>query len=165
MNESSTGFNSLRTSLLVGGLFFFGMLAGIALTTVMAPDSEMAMFVGFLVWPVSFGVGMSLWYSLATSRLAGKLFRALFRSLQTWDLDASLRSELSGTDWKSAKSTSIFVPITVFISFLAGLIIACSPTARNFDLVVCSFTGFGLLYSMFVTWLARLGVLPFPRPY
>ena len=149
--------------LLVGALFFAGMLAGIGLTAITAPHSQAAMFIGFLVWPVGFGVGMSLWYSVAGSQLAGKLVRALFQGLRTWDLEGSLRRELADMDWRSSRGTRVFVPTMVLVSFFAGLVIACVPTARSFELVVCAFTGFGLAYGMFVTWLARLGILPMPR--
>ena len=155
--------NSLKPDLLIGGLFFVGLLAGVGLSTYVAPNSPVAMFIGFLVWPLSFGIGMSFWYGLTGSHLAGRLVRALVKSLRTLDLNGTLREELAGMDWKVTQTARVFVPIIVFLSFVAGLVIACVPTARNFELVVCSFTGFGLVYAMFVTWLARLGVLPLPR--
>lgn len=139
------------------------MIAGIALTAALAPGSQTALFIGFLVWPISFGIGMSLWYSLACTRLPRVLGRALFQSLKTGDLDASVRTELANLDYRRGQSTRVFVPVTVLLSFFASLAIASTPAARNFNLVVCAFTGFGLAYSIFLTWLARLGALPLPQ--
>ena len=155
--------SALKTNMLVAGLFFGGMFSGIALTAYFAPGSEVAMFIGFMVWPVSFGISMSMWYSLTSSDLIKRLIRAVFKSLKTMDLNGSLKNELAGADLQTITGTKVFVPATVLISFFAGLAIACGPTTRNFELVVCTFTGFGLAYGMLVTWLARAGILPRPN--
>ena len=79
------------------------------------------------------------------------------------DLNGSLKNELEGADLQTITSTKIFVPATVLVSFFAGLAIACGPTTQNFEVVVCTFTSFGLGYGMLVTWLARAGILPMPK--
>ena len=155
--------NALKTNLLVAGLFFGGMMAGVLLAAVLAPNSELAMLIGFMVWPISFGISMSLWYSLTSSDLLKRLGRALFKSLWTGDLNGSLKIELKGADLQTMTGSKVVVPTTVLISFFAGLVIACSPTARNFEFVVTAFTGCGLGYGMLVTWLARTGILPMPK--
>ena len=151
----------LRPALLVGALYFGGMALGLALTGYLAPNSPMATFVGFLVWPLSFGIGMSLWYTVARSNLIPRLLRAILQSIRTFDLEGSLRQEFYDAS-TPIPQTRVFVPVTVCFSFFAGLIIACSPTAKQFELVVTAYTAAGLSYGMLVTWLARHGYLTVP---
>ena len=162
-NPYPTKHSTLMTNMLVAGLFFGGMFSGIVLAAYLAPGSEVAMFIGFMVWPISFGISMSMWYSLTSSDLIKRLIRAVFKSLKTLDLNESLKNELAGADLQTITGTKVFVPATVLISFFAGLAIACGPTTRNFEIVVCTFTGIGLAYGMLVTWLARAGILPMPN--
>ena len=114
--------------------------------------------------PVSFGLGMSLWYSVANVEMVLKAVRALARSVKTGDLRSCVREEFLTYFAGRISGTRVFVPVTVVITFSAGVVIALCPTAQDVDLVVSGFTCMGLGYGILVTWLARQGYLPVPRP-
>ncbi len=136
---------------LVGFLFFGGIAVGIAATCLLAPNSETAAFVSFLMLPVSFGFGMVLWYGMARAITPRLLGRALVKSLRTRELYDSIREELTNFEYRTFSGTRIFVPITVGISFIAGCIVSCCPTAGEFEVVITTYTSIGLAYSMLVT--------------
>ncbi len=154
----------LRTTAVVGFLFFGGMALGVAAALIVAPSSAIAVFIGFLALPLSFGLGMSMWYSVANAEMLQKVARALVQSMKkNRNLTESLRDELRSFYQSPIQGTRVFLPVTLTITFACGVIIACLPDVPNMDAVVIAFLTIGLGYSLLVTWLARQGYLPQPK--
>lgn len=153
----------LRTTAIVGFLFFGGMALGVIASLILVPSSSIAMFIGFLALPLSFGLGMSMWYSVANADMLQKIGRALLNSMRNRNLTESLREELRTFYESPIQGTRVFLPVTLIITFACGVIIACLPGVPNMDAVVVAFLTLGLGYSLLVTWLARQGYLPQPK--
>jgi hypothetical protein len=163
LQQETYGSPTLGPAILVGGLFSGGMALGVGAAMLFAPTSLFALLVGFMALPISFGLGMSLWYNVANLEMIRKAFRALFRSLKTRDLQKSVRDEFLAYFAGPVSGTRVFVPVTVVITFSAGVVVACCPDAQDVELVVSGFTCLGLGYALLVTWLARQGFLPQPH--
>jgi hypothetical protein len=153
----------LRTTAIVGFLFFGGMALGVIAVLVLVPANAIAVFIGFLALPLSFGLGMSMWYSVANADMLQKVGRALVQSMRSGNLSESIRDELRSFYQSPVQGTRVFLPVTLIITFACGVIIACLPNVPNMDAVVVAFLTLGLGYSLLVTWLARQGYLPQPR--
>jgi hypothetical protein len=148
--------------LLVGCLLFGGIAAGVTVTAVLAPRSEVSMMGGFLMLPISFGIGMAGWYTVARLLSYRMLSVRFFRDVRTRGLYRSLHRELAAADRRTFRATRVFVPVTVGISFLTGCLVAVASGGGEPGLVVTTYTCMGLAYSMLITWLARQGHLPAP---
>ena len=136
---------------------------GIGLTSLLAPESETAFFIGFLVLPVCFVLGLSFWYAVVTTEGFSKIGKALLISLRTGDLRGAVVTTFSTPSSRSLDGTRIFVPVSVLICFLAGCVVAQCTVSTDYALVIAAYTGVGLLYSMAITWIARMGFLHKPK--
>lgn len=149
-----------KPAFIIGCLFLTGIGLGIGLTSLLAPESETAFLIGFLVLPICFVLGLSFWYAVVTADGFSKIGKALLISLRTGDLQGAVMKTFSAPRGRTLDGTRIFVPITVLISFLAGCLVAQCTITTDYGLVVAGYTCVGLFYSMAVTWIARMGFLP-----
>jgi hypothetical protein len=139
------------------GVFFGGAGAGIALARVVAPGSDVAQFVAFLVLPLALATGFQLWLGAAIVLLLPRLVRAIRR--REWRADVVTPAEeihdvppghgafvVTGTGWGAA----------------AGLIVGFLPSASSFIAAAGAFVALGLGYGLLTRALARRGLLSFP---
>jgi hypothetical protein len=138
-------------------VFFGGAVAGTALAGFVAPGSDVAQFVAFLVLPLALGTGFQLWLGAALVLLLPRLVRAIRRR-----------------EWRGDGETPIddvhFVPPghAAFVvtgagwSLAAGVAIGLLPSATSFVGAAGAFAALGLGYGLLARALARAGLLPFP---
>lgn len=152
----------LHSLLLWGGLLFGGVFAGMGLAEWLAPGSDWAQFVGFMTLPLIFGAGMSAWRAFAGSLIFSRLIRALFKMARGQDFEQAAKESFRDLEGKPIPGTHVFVPISLMISLIAGLLIALSPETVGFFQVVGVMVAAGLGYGLLLRWLARTGRLPMP---
>jgi hypothetical protein len=162
VGRSSELDHPARAILLVGCLLFGGIAVGVAATGLLAPRSEVAVMVGFLMLPVSFGIGMAGWYTAARALSFRMLSLRFLRKVRSMGLYESIHQEISVANRRVFRGTRVFVPVTVCISLLAGMVVAVSTGTGEPGVVMTAYASVGLGYSMLVTWLARHGHLPLP---
>lgn len=161
-SQSDLG-HPVQPVLLVGALLFGGIGAGVSVTCALAPGSETALIAGFLMLPVSFGIGMLGWYAVPPGISIRMCNGRFFRHVLTHGLQASVHREISSLDPRPLPATRVFVPATVAIAFLTGWTVARCVRGGDPRMIITVYASLGLGYSLLVTWMARQGHLPPPR--
>jgi hypothetical protein len=157
----STVIEAVRIIALLVALLFGGMGLGIYLADILAPDSPIAMLVGVLMLPLCLGLGM-------TSRLgvASAAVRSRLRKAGLWAERGFAEAVGHGMDdppGRALPGAHVFVPVSVTISIVGGILIALSPSSIGFFLVLAVTALAGLVYGVLLWWLAEAGLLPFPK--
>jgi hypothetical protein len=149
---------------LIAGLFFGGMFLGMRLADWLTPGSHFGKFVGFLMLPLSFGLGMTCWYWIANAVFFTRFFRAVWRvRKERDDFRKTLKSELVKFGDRAPSGTFVFVPISFALSSIAGALMGIIPGSRGILLTVPICSTLGLAYGLVVWRLARSGHLPIPE--
>jgi hypothetical protein len=138
------------------GLFFGGGFGGALLARALAPDSDLAEFVGFLIFPSAFAVGILAWVGSSLPAAARRLMRLIRPSVPP-----HLFKEKNPTVTVPPGSFA-FVPAALITCTLFGAVIAALSTDLASGWVVCLYALLGLGYG-FICWkLAQAGFVGFP---
>lgn len=147
---------------LIAGLLFGGMAYGVALAWLLAPGSGLARVIGLLMLPLSLGAGIAMWYAVAFATVWKLLSRVLLQSARGGDLERDLTERITALAGRPIPGTYVFVPVALAVSFACGLIVALTPAALDFAVVLGAFTANGLVFGLLLRHLARAGRLPVP---
>jgi hypothetical protein len=155
----------------VAGMFFGGGAAGSALTLVLARDSVLAPFVGFLTLPLVFGLGYQMWQARIASLVARRLVKGLIAAL--WHGLIHRRTPhvatIIPTPEEAAlllqriiQAASAFTYAGMLVGIGAGLLVGVATNAR-FVVALVAFVLVSTAYGRALTKLARSGYLPAPE--
>lgn len=138
------------------GLFFGGGFAGDRLARLLAPSSALAEFVGFLVFPTAFAIGILAWVGASLPAAARRLMRLV-----------RLRARPFSSDEKNPTGTIppgsfAFVPVALVTCTLWGAVIAALSTELASGWVLCLYAALGLGYGLTCWKLAQTGFFGFP---
>lgn len=145
------------TVMVLMGSFIAGPLLGAALGERFAPDSVLAQFVSFFVFPIAFVAGVGFWLGLGVlAVVSGALFN-LLRGRRPAIV------ELAASDTLVPPGYGAFVVFSVMASGSAGLLIGLLSEAALLS-TVAAYTIWGAMYGVALWLLAHHGYLPFPEP-
>ena len=137
---------------ILAGVLFGGVVAGIAFAQIAAPTSGLASFIGFFMFPTAFVSALFAWagFGLAGLFLGFAIDLGKTRSLNE---AASRSSRITSPPGK----LSLFLVSASTVTLFAILVSLFSP----FSMLLVSAVGggLGLLYGLFLYGLARLGLL------
>lgn len=153
----------------LGAALFGGAALGSAASWLLAPDSHLAGFVGFLTLPLVLGLGYHLWYSRIMSLVArrfGKsvlaaLWQVIRRRRPSLDSVMPTRDDVVWLIQRTIQAASSFTHAGMLIGFASGLLVGL-VTPRPFWLGLGVFVGLAAAYGRILTRLARSGYLPPP---
>jgi hypothetical protein len=139
------------------GVFFGGAPLGMAVARVVAPGSDVAQIVSFLVLPLALVTGIQLWLGAAIVLLVPRFIRAVRR--REWRSEvATPAAEIHAVP----PGHAAFVVTGTAWGVVAGLVVGLVPSASSFPGAACAFAVLGLCYGLLTRALARRGLLPFP---
>jgi hypothetical protein len=139
--------------LLYLGLFFGGGGLGIWVARWVAPDSNLAEFVSFLVLPAGFMFGIFGWAGAAIPAAIRRLLRR--RAAQPIEKSDSKPIIVPGS--------FAFVPAALVTCVPAGMLVGVLSPDLGFVRVLLLYAGLGLGFGIVCWLLARAGYLQFPR--
>jgi len=154
--------HTLKVFVLLFVLFIGGMELGLLLAEWLAPGSWLAKAAGMFMLPLSLGLGMTAWYTIATTVILSKLAMKFARRPDA-DFRAAAVDTLRETVRKVPPGAFIFLPISLGVCFVAGVLMGLSPHARSLLLSVAVCTLLGAAYGATCWLLARGGHLPIPE--
>ena len=137
-------------------LIFVGVCVGIALCRLMAPNSDTANFASVMMLPISVVVGALVWQGILMVYLSFKLGGSFLKGLKKGGLKTAFRQKVEGIP-PFPPATSVFVLVSFIVCLIAGVVVASTPSARNFFGVVGSYVITGLAYGLLQRYLARAG--------
>ncbi|HNY30423.1 MAG TPA: hypothetical protein PKO15_06015 [Fibrobacteria bacterium] len=152
---ATSSHSSLLGVFVTLGLFLGGGILGAMLGQWIAPDSTVAVLVGFAMLPVAFLVGMQLWLGAAMIAWLVRVLRSRSRS------SASLRSMPSKTSRGSHTGSFVFVPVFVVFTTPAGLLTGWLSDTVGFASVLAVYIGVGMVFGTVVWQLAKRGYVEF----
>ena len=138
------------------GLFFGGGIAGDQLARQLAPDSVLAAFIGFLVFPTTFAIGIVAWAGASLPTALRRLLR-LIRSN-----DSQPASPMHSAMATIPPGSIAFVPVASVTCTLWGILMAVLSTDLSPGWVLCLYAVLGLVYGVTCWKLAQAGFLAFP---
>jgi hypothetical protein len=138
------------------GLFFGGGYGGALLARALAPDSDLAEFVGFLIFPSAFAVGILAWVGASLPAAARRLMRLMRHNARPSSFGAE-----SPPDTMPPRSFA-FVPAALIICTVLGAVIAVLSTRLDPGWVICLYAALGFGYGCICWKLAQAGLLGFP---
>ena len=139
--------------LLYLGLFFGGGGLGIWVARMVAPDSNLAVFVSFLALPAGFMFGIFGW--------AGAAIPAAIRILLR--RRAAQPIEKSDSRLIIVPGSFAFVPAALVTCVPAGVLVGILSPSPGFAGTLLLYVGLGLMFGCACWMLARAGYLQFPR--
>lgn len=158
---------ALEIFLLLAVLLFGGMAVGRWTAAILAHDHALAVFIGSFMLPLSLGIGMTMWYSIAHTVILSRLTKAVWTHWRAGRSDAqfrdSVKESLQGLRVDAPPGTFVFVPVSLVVCFIAGVLIAFAPAVSSRWLAIGICTGMGLAYGLLLWRLARSGKLPIPE--
>lgn len=155
----------------LAGALFGGVAVGSGLARVLAPESIVAAFVGFLTLPLVLGTGYQIWQarimSLIARRFGRGLVRALWQSLilrRKPQLDTLMptREDALLLLRRMIQAASAFTYAGVLVGAGAGLLVGWAAPGGRFWLACGLFIVVSTLYGRALTLLARAGYVPPP---
>ncbi len=143
----------IRQLLLFLGLLFASIVGGALLSDYFAPGSHLARLLGLLSLVVPLLVGMLLWLGVT---ILVAVWRILRRGLRT-------SSSASPRPCEIPPGSSIFLPTSVLIVGMTGLLVGALGSTRPFLVTFAAYVLVGLAHGLTCWALARHGYLPFPH--
>ena len=159
--EQEDGPGVFKPLLVLALLLFGGGGLGMLLADALAPGSTFATAVGMFMLPLCLGAGLGAWYSVASTAVWSRLVKALFRVGGGQDLQSAMTESFADMQGKAMPGTWVFIPVSVAISAVAGLLIAIAATSGALT-ALAAVAGTGIVYGLLLRWLARNGHLPLP---
>jgi hypothetical protein len=124
----STFIQIVSAAVLLGGLFFGGIVVGLAIAVTFGGGSTGAILVGFVALPLAFGLALGAWRALLGAWVIAALAKSALRSGGD---EERFRDEMVGAiggvrDRGSVvlPGTWVFVPITLVVGALAAVAMA-----------------------------------------
>jgi hypothetical protein len=137
-------------------LFFGGGVGGVALASLLAPDSILANFVGLLALPFAFITGMQFWLGFA-------LFSALIHGVRRLLGRAEAPRESVANARAVPPGAYAFLFTSAAASIGSGFIIGLVSTRTGVFSTLLIYLLVGLVYGVACWLLAGFGFLPFPE--
>ena len=153
--------SALRIITTWGGLLFGGGAVGWLLADTLVPASDWARVIGCMALPLSFGVALKSWYGVVSATMISRLLNAVFKAFRGKDFKQSVMENMEEFRGRMP-GTYVFVPVCLFISAIAGFLMALSPTAFGVLEVFGAMSLVGLAFGLLLRWLALTGRLPLP---
>jgi len=143
-------------------LFGGGGASGYFAAGALAPGSELAAFVGLVMLPVGFALGISAWQGLVVLIVVPRFLWGLIRNRRERDLRRAAEASLKQFRNTRPPGAWVFVPVCFGVAAAAGLLMALSPAAQAKIVTVAACAFLGLVYGAILWRLARSGRLPMP---
>jgi len=148
--------NTLIVVTILTVAFFGGAGLGLALAAALAPGSELASAISFLLLPAALILGFNAWLGLAILLLMPQLIAQLLRP-------GSNRAPINNRQDLVPPGYWVFVPTSTASSLLGGILVGILSVDHSGWLVAFSYGALGTAYGATLCLLARAGYLPFPN--
>lgn len=141
-------------------MLFGGALAGSGVERAVAPESDVAHLVGFVLLPLSLGLGLVAWFYLALAITGGRIASAWARNRRGFREAVAASAD---PEAPTLPGTGVFVPIAIGICAVGGVIVAILPGGDSFLLTVAAHVTLGAAYGLAARALALRRYLTLPE--
>lgn len=147
--------NTLIVVTILGVAFFGAGGLGLALAAALAPGSQVASAISFLLLPAALILGFNAWLGLAILILVPQLIARLLRPGPS-RVPVEARSEVV------PPGSWAFVPMSSVITLVGGIVVGFLSITHQSWVVALVYWLVGTAYGASLWFLARAGYLPFP---
>ncbi len=163
-NNKGSRLGPVGLWLLLGILLLGGMGVGVILAKVLAPGSAFAQLVGLVMLPLCLAIGMSSWYSAASTHVWNGLAEAMFQAFSGKDFDQAVDDSMRALPFEgeALPGTYVFLPVSLVISLIGGALVGLTSASIGFLPALAVMAAVGLGYGVLLRVLARSCYLPIP---
>lgn len=147
--------NTLIVVTVLAVAFFGAGGLGLALAATLAPGSQVASAISFLLLPAALILGFNAWLGLAILILVPQLIVRLLRPGPSRVLVEARREVVPPGSWA-------FLPMSSVIALAGGIVVGFLSVAYQGWVVALVYWLVGTIYGASLWFLARTGYLPFP---
>jgi len=147
--------NSLIAVVILAVLFFGAAGVGLTLAATLAPESQVASVISFLLLPAALILGFNAWLGLAILILVPQFIARLLRGSPIRPPIDSRREGVPPGAW-------VFLPISSLIALAGGVVVGFLSAPYQGWFVALIYWLVGTVYGASLWFLARTGYLPFP---
>ena len=162
--EHGSKLGPIGVVFLIGILVVGGIGVGTFLAKMLAPGSLFALIIGFAMLPLCFVLGFATWYSIASALVWNQLVKAFRHALKGQDFSEAVTESMNDLplDGKGLPGTYVFIPVSLIISLVAGILIGTTPASVGLVNAIVVMTVVGASYGVLLRYLARGCYLPIP---
>jgi hypothetical protein len=154
MHEVSRRNTLIVVTILAVAFFGAGGL-GLALAAALAPGSQVAAAISFLLLPAALILGFNAWLGLAILILVPQLIGRLLGS-------GSMRPPIDARREVVPPGSWAFLPISSAVALAGGIVVGFFSVTHEVWFVALVYWTVGTAYGAILWFLARIGYLPFP---
>jgi hypothetical protein len=147
--------NTLIVVTILAVAFFGAGGLGLALAAALAPGSQVASAISFLLFPFAMISGFNAWLGLAVLILAPQLIARLLRRGPSRGPTDARREVIPPGSWA-------FLPISSAVALAGGIVVGFFSVTHEVWFVALVYWMVGTAYGAILWFLARIGYLPFP---
>lgn len=155
--------NGWKSFGLMALVIFGGAGLGFLMAYLLAPESDLAGFVGLFMLPLSFFIGLKSWHGIAMAVMSKRLMGAAVKTVVGGkSFSDAVAEQTADLDMRAPPGTYVFLPIAIIISIPCALVIAFTAESLGTMAAFGVVAAIGVAYGVLLRWLARSGRLPFP---
>ena len=160
MDEEKNPWKSFGLMALV---IFGGAGFGFLMAYLLAPESDLAAFVGMFMLPLAFFIGLKSWHGVAMAVMSKRLMGAAVKTVVGGqNFSDAVAEQTADLDMRAPPGTYVFLPIAIIITVPCAVVFAFTAESVGAMAAFGIVAAVGVGYGVLLRWLARSGRLPFP---